>query len=370
MTERVKKRSGRTVKFNKQKIQIAISKANDDIKNTNTNAKVMTKDDILAVTDKVVDSLPDIKRIDIEEIQDTVEKVLMQEGFFTVAKNYILYRRKRQEQREAVQKLMEQYEEILSVDADELDLKRENANINTNTPMGQMLKLGTEGAKVYANYYKLPEEFAIAEREGFIHKHDEDFSFITINCLMQDLSKLFKGGFNTGHGYVREPNSIRSYSALACIAIQCAQNSCFGGQAVSGWDFTMADGVRKSFRKVLKEQIKQWLFFNDHVCTELILSKIMNDIKEENCHYSDDTNPSWQQDHKSSTDEIFNAMKNYEATMIGDLDFTRIKAFKIYLMVCNIIKEETHQAMEAAIHNFCTLHSRAGLNWGSRIIEM
>ena len=171
MTERVKKRSGRTVKFNKQKIQIAISKANDDIKNTNTNAKVMTKDDILAVTDKVVDSLPDIKRIDIEEIQDTVEKVLMQEGFFTVAKNYILYRRKRQEQRDAAQKLMQQYTELLSTDASNNDDRRENANINTNTPMGIMLKAGTTGMKIYADNYSIPEEFVVAEKEGWTHWH-------------------------------------------------------------------------------------------------------------------------------------------------------------------------------------------------------
>lgn len=171
MTKRVKKRSGRTVKFNKQKIQIAISKANDDIKNTNANAKVMTKDDILAVTDKVVDSLPDIKRIDIEEIQDTVEKVLMQEGFFTVAKNYILYRRKRQEQREAAQKLMQQYTELLSTDASNKDDRRENANINTNAPMGIMLKAGTTGMKIYADNYSIPEEFVVAEREGWTHWH-------------------------------------------------------------------------------------------------------------------------------------------------------------------------------------------------------
>ena len=263
MTESVKKRSGKTVKFNKQKIQTAITKANKDVKSTNPTAKIMTREDIIATTDKIVSSLPDIKRIDIEDIQDKVEQILMAKGFYEIAKSYILYRKKHQEQREATQKLMEQYKSILFTDANDDDSKRENANINTNSPMGIMLKLGTEGAKVYANYYQLPEEFAIAEREGWWHKHDEDFSCITFNCLMQDLTKLFKGGFNTGHGYVREPNSIRSYAALACIAIQCAQNSCFGGQAISGWDFAMAEGVRKSFRKILKEQIRQWLFFVD-----------------------------------------------------------------------------------------------------------
>lgn len=359
MTESVKKRSGKTAKFNKQKIQTAITKANRDVKSTNPVAKIMTREDIFGAVESVISALPNDERVDIEVIQDTVEKILMEQGFYDVAKSYIIYRKKHQEQREATQKLMEQYKNILFVDADEDDSKRENANINTNSPMGIMLKLGTEGAKVYANYYQLPEEFAVAEREGWWHKHDEDFSFITFNCLMQDLSKLFKHGFNTGHGYVREPNSIRSYAALACIAIQCAQNSCFGGQAVSGWDYTMAEGVRKSFRKTLKEQIRQWLFFVDRSYSKTEMSDIMDQIEEHRCHYSDDTNRTWQKDFETSVKEIRHVLKPWDCIMED--------ATKIYLLTCETVKEETHQAMEAAIHNFCTLHSRAGSQYGSYV---
>lgn len=352
MTESIKKRSGQTVKFNKQKIQTAISKANRDVKNINPVAKIMTKDDILDAVEGVIKTLANEQHVDIETVQDTVEKTLMFMGFYDVAKSYILYRKKHQEQREATQKLMEQYKTILSVDAAEEDFMRENANINTNTPMGQMLKLGTEGAKVYANYYKLPEEFVTAEREGWIHKHDEDFSFITFNCLTQDLSKLFKGGFNTGHGFVREPNSIRSYASLACIAIQASQNSCFGGQAVSGWDFTMAEGVRKSFKKTLKEQIRQWLFFIDRSYNKEEMIDIMDQIREDNCHYSDNTNRTWQEDFEKAVKEIRHVLRPWNIVMED--------ATKIYLLTCENVKEETFQAMEAAIHNFCTLHSRAG----------
>jgi len=227
MTENVKKRSGKTVKFNKQKIQTAITKANKDVKGTDPTAVIMTREDIIAVTDKVVNSLPDIKRVDIEDIQDKVEQVLMSEGFFAVAKSYILYRKKHQEQREATQKLMEQYKVLLSTDNTFNTDRRENANINTNTPMGMMLSVGTAGMKVYADNYGIPDEFVTAEKEGWCYYHDKDFSFICPNCLTTDLLQVFHGGFDTGHGTIREPQSIRSYAALAAISLQSSQNDMF-----------------------------------------------------------------------------------------------------------------------------------------------
>lgn len=171
MTESVKKRSGKTVKFNRNKIQTAVTKANRDVKNTNPSAKIMLKDDIIKAVDLTVEALPDVKRVDIEEVQDTVEKTLMSMGFYDIAKSYILYRKKHQEQREATQKLMEQYQLLLSLDAADDDTRRENANINTNAPMGAMLKAGTTAMKVFADNYIIPDEFVVAEKEGYCHWH-------------------------------------------------------------------------------------------------------------------------------------------------------------------------------------------------------
>lgn len=229
MTESVKKRSGKTVKFNRNKIQTAVTKANRDVKNTNPSAKIMLKDDIIKAVDLTVEALPDVKRVDIEEVQDTVERTLMSMGFYDIAKSYILYRKKHQEQREATQKLMEQYQLLLSLDAADDDTRRENANINTNAPMGAMLKAGTTAMKVFADNYIIPDEFVTAEREGYCHWHDKDFSLITFNCLTTDLLKVFHNGFNTGHGTIREPQSIRSYAALAAISLQSSQNDLYGG---------------------------------------------------------------------------------------------------------------------------------------------
>lgn len=352
MTESVKKRSGKTVKFNKQKIQTAITKANKDVKNTDPTAVTMAKEDIIAVTDKVVQLLPDIRRVDIEDIQDKVEQVLMADGFFAVAKSYILYRKKHQEQREATQKLMEQYKELLSTDAADSDDRRENANINTNTPMGVMLKAGTTGMKIYADNYAIPDEFVIAEKEGYTHWHDKDFSFICPNCLTTDLLQVFHGGFNTGHGTIREPQSIRSYAALAAISLQSSQNDMFGGQSVGAFDVAMAEGVRKSFRKTLKEQIRQWLFFVDKAYSKTEMSDIMDQIEEDCCHYSDDTNCTWQDDFEKGVKEIRHALRPWSCIMED--------ATKIYLLACETVKEETHQAMESFLFNMNTLHSRSG----------
>ena len=349
MARNVVKRSGKTTNFNAKKIYTAITKANKDVKTSDPLAKIMTNEDIVTATNTVIDSFVDLDTVNIEDIQDTVEKTLMSLGFFEVAKSYILYRKKHQEQREAADNLMKQYRDILYADAADSDDRRENANINTNTPMGQMLKLGTEGAKVYANYYQLPEEFSIAEKEGWCHWHDSDFQFITFNCLMQDLSKLFKGGFNTGHGFVREPNSIRSYAALACIAIQCSQNSCFGGQAVLGWDFTMAEGIRKTFKTSLEETEEQFFALRGFEDADIRAKNTVRRTSFKLCRYSDDTNKTWEEDKSTSVQEISN-------TLFVPFEV----AERVYLLTCKKVQRETAQAMEAAIHNFCTLHSRAG----------
>lgn len=352
MTQSVKKRSGKTVKFNKQKIQTAITKANRDVKNTDPTAKIMTREDILAVTEKVVNLLPNVPRVDIEEVQDMVEKVLMIEGFYDIAKSYILYRKKHQEQREAAQKLMEQYKILLSTDAESADDRRENANINTNAPMGILLKAGTTALKSFADNYVVPDEFVTAEKEGYVHYHDKDLSLITMNCLTTDLLKVFHGGFNTGHGIIREPQSIRAYAALAAISLQSSQNDMYGGQAAAAFDVAMAEGVRKSFRKTLKEQVRQWLFFVDRSYSKEEMSDIMEQIEEHRCHYSDDTNCSWQQDFEKGVKEIRHALRPWDIVMED--------ATKIYLLTCEAVKEETHQAMEAFLFNMNTLHSRSG----------
>ena len=216
----VRKRDGSIVNFNIDKIVNAISKANNE-----TNE--MTNDSIEAVAKSVVLDTNYSSCVDIEVIQDLVERNLQEDGFFDTAKAYILYREKRHRQREAAQSLMNQYDDLLFMDSEDMDLKRDNANINTDASMGIMLKLGTESSKYFINNFVLKEEYEEADRTDHIHIHDKDFSLITLNCCQVDLLKLLHGGFSTGHGFLREPNSIRAYASLACIAIQSNQNDMF-----------------------------------------------------------------------------------------------------------------------------------------------
>ena len=329
----VTKRSGTTVSYDRNKIVNAIAGANRD---ASTELDRLQASDIDAVTNTIELAISEHDSIGVEEIQDIVEKSLMEHGFFDVAKQYIVYREKHARRREAQKKLMETYRDIFFADSKSVDLKRDNANINTDASMGIMLKLGAEGAKHFVDNYVLPEEFAIADHENYIHIHDKDFSLITFNCCQIDLLKLFHGGFSTGHGFLREPNSIRSYASLACIAIQSNQNDMFGGQSINAFDYAMAEGVRKSFKKAVLSEIKRASIYCD--IPEVNGDEIDFDI----CRYSENENPV-AVEHLSKVLGLNDKLSN-----------------TIYHEACKDVEEETHQAMEALIHNFNTLHSRAG----------
>lgn len=153
--------------------------------------------------------------------------------------------------------LMEVYRSLTFSDSKDNDLKRENANINCDTAMGTMLKYGSEGAKKFYTDYILNEEFATAHKNGDIHIHDLDFYALTTTCCQIDITKLFKGGFSTGHGSIREPQSIRSYASLVCIAIQSNQNDQHGGQSIPNFDYVMSEGIKKSYKKNI-DKFSKW----------------------------------------------------------------------------------------------------------------
>ena len=326
----VTKRSGSKVNYDREKIFNAIAGANRDASTENDK---LSAEDVERVTNSVESAISEKNNIGVEEIQDQVEKSLMAHNFFDVAKQYIVYRQKHTQRREAQKKLMETYRDIFFTDSVKVDLKRDNANINTDASMGIMLKLGAEGAKHFVDNYVLPEEFRAADSENFIHIHDKDFSLITLNCCQIDLLKLFHGGFSTGHGFLREPQSIRSYASLACIAIQSNQNDMFGGQSINAFDYAMAEGVRKSFKKILKAELLRACEFCD--------VEPHGEIDFNICTYSEKENPA--------------AVENL-TSIVGSEKLAK----KIYFQACKDVEEETHQAMEALIHNFNTLHSRAG----------
>ena len=183
-------------------------------------------EDVLVLVLEGIDSLEldEDDLIDTSVIQDFVEKALMTTNHSKTAKEYIIKRANRERIREMNTSLMKSFEDLTFGKSEDVETKRENANIDGDSSMGTMLKYGSEGAKKFNLLYVVPPDESSAHANGDIHIHDLDFYSLTETCDQIDLEKLFTGGFNTGHGFLREHGEIRSYAALACIAIQSNQN--------------------------------------------------------------------------------------------------------------------------------------------------
>ena len=346
----VMKRNGDYVNYDRNKIVSAIEKASEAADNE------MSPFDIEMAVIYVEHEIAADEVIDIEQIQDAIEVQLMRNNFNKTAREFIRYRSRHAQQREAAGKFMESFEELLFADAGDMDLKRDNANIDGNAPMGTFNRLASEGAKVFADNYGLPEKFVEPDKTNHVHWHDKDLSFITFNCCQIDAADMLKNGFGTGHGKIREPNSIRSAAALVCILIQANQNDQFGGQSINALDFALAPYVNKSFEKALTKAIFRtgdllgydlYHLFPDDIKKE----SIRNFIRDNNIHYG------------LKGKELTDALEKIETRLFGKYGcekHIRHGAAKVYRMACNDTEEETYQALEALVHNFNTLHSRAG----------
>ena len=255
MITKIRKRDGREVPFNIEKIANAIFKAAQVCGGRDYQTAFSLAQEVASyVEDHCGGEVPTV-----EFIQDAVEKVLVERGHARTAKEYILYRAERNRIREMDTRLMKVYENLTFRSASENDGKRENANINGDTAMGSMYRYGSEGAKEFNELFILSPLHSRAHIDGDIHIHDMDFLTLTTTCCQIDLKKLFKGGFENAHGAVREPRSITSYAALAQIAIQCNQNDQHGGQSVPSFDFYMAPGVAMSFEKAYRKNLRKAL---------------------------------------------------------------------------------------------------------------
>ena len=251
MFKTIIKRDGREAPYDINKIAAAIAKAmKASSREDNGESQRMAQ----LVEQQLIEQFGD-KAPGVEDIQDIVELVLMDNGYAMVSKKYIIYRSERNKAREMKSNLMRIYNEITFADAEDSDLKRDNANVDGDTAMGTMLKYGSEGAKDFYEKYILTPEQSRAHRDGDIHIHDFDFYTLTTTCCQIDIVSLFKGGFSTGHGFLREPNDITSYGALACIAIQSNQNDQHGGQSIPNFDYGMAIGVAKTYAKLYTKNL-------------------------------------------------------------------------------------------------------------------
>ena len=345
MIKTVIKRDGRQVPFNLAKISTAILKA---LAQTRGTEKLKDKDDfeLEALANKLAEDATrrvDVESPDIERIQDAVERTLMDAGYPDTAKSYILYRADRSRARERNTKLMKTLADIVFSSAKDSDVKRENANIDGDTAMGSMLKFGSESSKRFYIDNMLRPDIARAHEQGDIHIHDLDFYSLTMTCCQIDLVDLLSRGFSTGHGFLRAPKEIRSFAALACIAIQSNQNDQHGGQSVPNFDLAMAMGVRMTYARRYKAALREAveLLCNPGLAADLVLPE------PPTMGQADD--PAL----RAKEADFLKAAGVPEDKIPHIQDFARAHALKE-------TDRETYQAMEALIHNLNSMHSRAG----------
>lgn len=357
MITTIVKRDGREVPFHIEKIADAIFKAAQALggKDYDT-AMELAQSVVRQLEEQYQDTVPSV-----EQVQDMVEHTLVEAGHARTAKEYILYRAQRTRVRDMNTKLMKVYEDLTFKPAKENDVKRENANIDGDTAMGTMLKYGSEGAKQFYEMFVLDPVHAKAHREGDIHIHDLDFLTLTTTCCQIDIEKLFKDGFCTGHGFLREPNDIQSYSALACIAIQANQNDQHGGQSIPNFDYGMAHGVRKTYAKRYRDNLSKAL---ELFCEE---QDSMELVKEISTHLVEQgLVPVLAKDNGYQEAELELLKRHVTAEQAAAAQAFALKYAE------KETERATYQAMEALVHNLNTMHSRAGaqvpfssLNYGT-----
>ena len=346
---KVVKRNGKKVAFDTSKVALAIKKGFDGVQRADDEeAKYTTKDVqkiYQSVIKKIVKDYKEEEKIKIEEIQDLIEEMLKKHKYDEVYQSFSEYRERRDKSRQLfsdekkMHKFLKSLEGLGLKNAFEADAKRENANIDGNSAMGTMLQYGSTVSKEFAKAYLMKKKYADAHDNGDIHIHDMDFLAMgTTTCMQIDLHKLFKNGFSTGHGHLREPQSISAYGALAAIAVQSNQNDQHGGQSIPAFDFYMAPGVLKTFKKEYKQALYELLDFTDFISfvnmdkVAMIIDKLDSiefDLEIFSTHYKE-------------SKEVRRIFEKAYDTAIAKTD------------------RATYQAMEAFVHNLNTMHSRAG----------
>jgi ribonucleoside-triphosphate reductase len=344
----VVKRNGKKVEFDGSKIAMAIKKGFDSIENRDEEGhKKYSESDIQKVYISVIKRLKKeyTDKVKIEEIQDLIEEELQSKDYTDVYKSFSEYRERRTQSRQVffdekkTHKFLKSIESLGLKSANEDDSKRDNANVDGDTAMGTMLQYGSTISKEFAKAYLMKKQYADAHDSGDIHIHDMDFLAMgTTTCMQIELDRLFKNGFSTGHGNLREPNDIMSYSALAAIAIQSNQNDQHGGQSIPAFDYYLAPGVLKTFRKQFKQQIYDLLDYDD-LLSFISIDRISREIdKIESIEFDI---------------EIF-------APIYKESNSIKRLFEKSYDNAMKKTNRTTYQAMEAFVHNLNTMHSRAG----------
>lgn len=317
---KVIKRDGRTVDFNPERIRRAVNAA-----------RCAVKQDDLFLVDTVTSEVAAqcVDGISVEEIQDLVEQELVNYGAEEVAKAYHSYREERTKARNT--KSDQTISDIVACAKNEVT--RENANMNSDTPAGMMMKISSETSKRYVDDYLLSSEARKFVEDNLLHVHDKDYyPTRSLTCVQSPIDRILNGGFRAGHGESRPAKRIETASILSCISIEQTQNEQHGGQSIPAFDFYMAPYVRKTYIEELKK-IEDMLHVNLKHLYEVEIADYIN-------------------------------MPSVASNTLSDANFQQF--------AINQTVHRVHQAMEALVHNLNEIHSRGGnqvvfssLNYGT-----
>ncbi len=307
MIQLVEKRDGRVVGYNEEKIKAAIRKAMLTTERGEDEALIQK------ICDRI--GMSGSERMTVEQIQDRVEEELMNSARKDVARRYIAYRDQRSIARRA--KTRDMFLEI--IEAKNNDITRENANMNTDSPAGMMMKFASETTKPFVDDYLLSAEVKQAVKNNYLHIHDKDYyPTKSLTCVQHPLDRILEHGFVAGHGESRPAKRIETASVIACISLETAQNEMHGGQAIPAFDFYLAPFVRKSFIEEVKN-------------VEALSGQDLSGVYD----------------------------REFDDFVKRDLDSLEGEE-RMVQHAMNRTVERVHQAMEAFIHNMNTIHSRGG----------
>ena len=307
---KVIKRDGRKVDFDKRKIDKAIDKAFKEVRGVPCPDAGVLHSVSLRIKSQYTD------KVEVEQIQDIVEQVLMEKGYYNVAKAYIKYRYDhelaRRDKKEA------EYNQKIEEKLTASNVQNQNANVDEHSFGGRMGEVNSEIMRQYALDHLLSPLAKANHLNNEIYIHDLDhYAVGDHNCLSVPFDKLLANGFNTRQTDVRPANSINTAFQLVAVVFQLQSLMEFGGVSATHLDWTMVPYVRKSFSKHFQDGLT-W-------CEDI--SKTKDDI------WSDDMS-------------------------IEDAKYQKYK--KAYQYAMEQTKKECHQAVEGMYHNLNTLQSRSG----------
>lgn len=262
----VVKRDGREVEFNTDKIRNAIKKASNEV------GESLKESEVLICIQRVIKYIEESQKekVSVEEVQNLVEKALVDSGHTNIEKAYSAYRRERTRVRDIKSDLMKVIKKI-GVETD-----RDNANVGNNFS-SKLLRIASESNK-WHNLYNMPKHLAKAHELGELYFHDLDSYNLTTNCLHIPTGEVLSRGFNTGYGTIKAPKRIETAAELSCILLQSTQNDMFGGQSHPDFDNDMAQFIEPTRNEIREELLE--LGIEEKKLDDLVEKKLRSRIHQ------------------------------------------------------------------------------------------